>query len=283
MRHYNPPYPTMFFREQKFCSITQLSSSFHIQKDFIFIFSIPHSGRFYPHSLFHHNTKTVEQLRIFEDPYLDKIFPPLIQYNAFIIINHCARAYIDVNRALKDSSDKHILNGQNTGLIPYFMPNGTPLYDYKPKAHHIHDRIDTIYHPYHMLLKQLIAYHHSKPILLLDIHSMPSFGQYGDPDTKTKRPDIILSDNFGESCDKNIMMVFEQAFETENFTIARNFPYSGGYITQSYGNPHHNIHSLQIEINRMLYINEDNYYLLPEFSFFIKRISSALNGALYCL
>lgn len=283
MRHYNPPYPATLFQEQEFCSLIQLSSSYHIQKDFIIIFSIPHSGRFYPNTLFHHNHKTLDELRIFEDPYLDRIFPPLIQYDAFILINHCARAYIDVNRALTDAPEKHALNGQNTGLIPYFMPNGTPVYDYKPKTHHIHQRIDTIYHPYHTLLKKMIAFHKPMPILLIDIHSMPSFGTYGDPDTKIKRPDIILSDYFGESCDKNIMAIFEKAFGAENFTTRRNFPYSGGYITQYYGNPHHNIHALQIEINRMLYVDEENYQLLPEFSFFVQKISSALNQALWCL
>ncbi|MHA1546858.1 MAG: N-formylglutamate amidohydrolase, partial [Alphaproteobacteria bacterium] len=41
------------------------------------------------------------------------------------------------------------------------------------------------------------------------------------------------------------------------FSVVRNRPYAGGFITQSYGRPGDGFHALQIEINRSLYMNEN--------------------------
>jgi hypothetical protein len=38
--------------------------------------------------------------------------------------------------------------------------------------------------------------------------------------------------------------------------VSRNKPYAGGFITEHYGRPGRNLHALQIEINRGLYMNE---------------------------
>jgi N-formylglutamate amidohydrolase len=42
----------------------------------------------------------------------------------------------------------------------------------------------------------------------------------------------------------------------EGFSVSRNRPYAGGYITEHYGQPGTHVHALQIEINRGLYMNE---------------------------
>ena len=39
-------------------------------------------------------------------------------------------------------------------------------------------------------------------------------------------------------------------------TMARNEPYAGGFTTRHYGRPAENRHTLQIEINRALYMDE---------------------------
>ena len=40
------------------------------------------------------------------------------------------------------------------------------------------------------------------------------------------------------------------------FSVKRNNPYAGGFITQHYGKPYESVHAIQIEINRSLYMNE---------------------------
>jgi N-formylglutamate amidohydrolase len=38
--------------------------------------------------------------------------------------------------------------------------------------------------------------------------------------------------------------------------VARNRPYSGGFVTRHYGKPKDGVHGLQIETNRFLYMDE---------------------------
>ena len=47
-------------------------------------------------------------------------------------------------------------------------------------------------------------------------------------------PDVILGDRFGASCSKNITDQVENAFTNQGFTVSRNIPFSGAYISVSY-------------------------------------------------
>ena len=42
----------------------------------------------------------------------------------------------------------------------------------------------------------------------------------------------------------------------KGYTVARNAPYAGGFTTCHYGRPREGAHTLQIEINRSLYMDE---------------------------
>jgi N-formylglutamate amidohydrolase len=43
------------------------------------------------------------------------------------------------------------------------------------------------------------------------------------------------------------------------YSVVRNTPYSGGFITRNYGRPERGVHALQIEINRALYMDETSF------------------------
>jgi N-formylglutamate deformylase len=43
------------------------------------------------------------------------------------------------------------------------------------------------------------------------------------------------------------------------YTVSRNKPYAGGFITEHYGNPAAGLHVIQVEINRALYMDERRY------------------------
>jgi N-formylglutamate amidohydrolase len=70
------------------------------------------------------------------------------------------------------------------------------------------------------------------------------------------RPDIVLGDRHGTSCDGWITQHLEEQLRAHGLKVSRNRPYAGGYITQRHGRPRENVHAVQIEINRMLYMNE---------------------------
>jgi N-formylglutamate amidohydrolase len=48
----------------------------------------------------------------------------------------------------------------------------------------------------------------------------------------------------------------EETLAAQGYTVGRNKPYAGGFITEHYGNPAGGLHTIQIELNRAIYMNE---------------------------
>ena len=80
-----------------------------------------------------------------------------------------------------------------------------------------------------------------------------------------RKSDFVIGDRFGTSCDKRITRFVHTALTELGYLVQINRPYAGGYITEHYGKPHLGIHSIQIEINRRLYVDEKT---LEKFSAF---------------
>ena len=81
---------------------------------------------------------------------------------------------------------------------------------------------------------------------------MPSSDATGGRST----PDFVLGDRFGTSCTAQIVDAVERLLRRKGFSVARNKPYAGGFITESYGNPEKGFLALQIEASRALYMDE---------------------------
>ena len=67
-----------------------------------------------------------------------------------------------------------------------------------------------------------------------------------------------MGDLNGTSCSSFLINEVKAIFEKHNFFVTKNHPFSGGYITKQYGNPSDDIHVIQIEINKKLYMNENS-------------------------
>ena len=48
----------------------------------------------------------------------------------------------------------------------------------------------------------------------------------------------------------------EKTLRTLGYTVSRNKPYAGGFITEHYGNPASGLHTIQLELNRAIYMDE---------------------------
>ena len=79
------------------------------------------------------------------------------------------------------------------------------------------------------------------------------------------RPDIVLGDRFGASCDARVTRTVRDTMGGSGLHVQLNRPYAGGFITEHYGRPYESVHALQIEINRALYLDETA--LLPTSGF----------------
>ena len=50
------------------------------------------------------------------------------------------------------------------------------------------------------------------------------------------------------------------------YSIGRNKPYAGGFITEHYGNPASGLHTVQLELNRAIYMDERRRERSPRFA-----------------
>ncbi|RYZ70272.1 MAG: formiminoglutamase, partial [Proteobacteria bacterium] len=99
----------------------------------------------------------------------------------------------------------------------------------------------------------------------LDLHTMPSQGEAAHPDSGRLRSQVVLSDCMGKSASRGYFNLVRNALLAEGFELAINDPYKGGRITQRYGRPEAGIETLQIELNRALYLDEKTRERTTEF------------------
>lgn len=242
------------------------------------VFASPHSGNRYPDSFTAASRLDFATLRKSEDSFVDEIFGAAPRYGAPLLKALFPRAYIDPNRepfeldpemfaeALPSYVNTHSPRvAAGLGTIARVVATGAEIYRDKLSFAEAAERINALYRPYHRALQELIEATRTSFgwCLLIDCHSMPSVGGPMDADPGKRRVDFVLGDCFGAACDAAITTHVERVLAESGHTVTRNLPYSGGYTTVHYGRPRADVHVLQIEINRAMYMDEDRYTRLP--------------------
>jgi len=233
-----------------------------------FVFSSPHSGSIYPEEFVESSALGRTELRQSEDFLVDELFVDAPAYGAPLLRALFPRSYCDVNREAYEL-DPHMFRGPlpeyvtsngprvacGIGTIPRIVGAGKEIYRQKLDFDEIHTRIQACYFPYHYALQHLIdeGLKRFGVLYLIDCHSMPPGNNAGAPGG---RPDMILGNRYGTSCDGTHFKSTLRALASYGYDIGQNAPYAGGFITSYYGNPEKNVHSLQIEINRNLYMHQ---------------------------
>ena len=90
---------------------------------------------------------------------------------------------------------------------------------------------------------------------------------------RRRQVDFILGDAFGQTCNRSLTTLVEETLREMEYTVVRNAPYSGGFITRNYGRPESGVHALQIEINRALYMDETTIERTDELNAVVQNIS----------
>jgi N-formylglutamate deformylase len=80
------------------------------------------------------------------------------------------------------------------------------------------------------------------------------------------RADVVLGDRYGTSCVPVVSETVEGTLRGFGYAVSRNKPYAGGFITEHYGNPAAGLHTIQLEINRGLYMDERRFERSADFS-----------------
>lgn len=233
-----------------------------------FVFNSPHSGSFYPDDFLAAACLDKSEIRRSEDLLVDRLFAPVVRLGAPLMSAVYPRAYLDVNREPYELDPKMFAGrlpayanvrslrvAGGLGTIPRVVSDAANIYREPLPVEEGLQRIERIYRPYHDTLRRLLAQTHVAfgMAILIDCHSMPS-NIRGGP-TRV-RPDFVLGDRFGASCMPELTNCVAETLEELGYTVCRNKPYAGGFITEHYGRPARGLHALQIEVNRALYMDE---------------------------
>jgi N-formylglutamate deformylase len=243
------------------------------------IYDSPHSGRYYPPSW-----KTLashDELRLGEDAYVDELLETSVELGATLLIDNYPRCFIDVNREESDIDPELLAEDwpeplapseksrKGLGLIRRFVVPGVVVNAEPLSNKEIRQRIQSVYRPYHEALSDLIAevrQTHGK-VMHVDWHSMKSKGNAMTPDGPgASRPDFVVSDGHGTTSGQELVNTIVVALEDCGYSVSVNEPYSGGTIVKRYGRPHDRVDSVQIEINRALYLEESTVELNDGFN-----------------
>src|SRR5215468_6681648 len=226
------------------------------------VFNSPHSGCVYPRSFLSSARLELAALRRSEDSFVDELFLGVVQRGHPLMRAHFPRCYVDVNREPYEL-DPRMFEGRlpsfaNTrsmrvagglGTVARVVGDAQEIYDQRITVAEAMLRIDGLYKPYHRALRRTFMrlQRDFGAAILIDCHSMPSTTGARD---ERPRADLVLGDRYGTSCVGIVPEIIEQCMRGFGYTVSRNKPYAGGFITEHYGNPTAGLHAIQLEINR---------------------------------
>lgn len=233
------------------------------------ILDSPHSGTEYPPDF--GAAIDIAALRTAEDTWVADLWDTAPELGVALLAARFPRSYIDANRGLEEI-DPLLLEQPwpqplpesakvrlGKGLIWRMMDDGTALYQRSLSHEEVRWRIAQCWQPYHDRLQALVDQAHAQfgQVWHINCHSMPSVaGAYATDQPGLHHPDFVLGDRDGSTAAPEFHEFIAQFLRGVGYSVSINDPYKGVEIVRRYGDPAHGRHSLQIEINRRLYMDE---------------------------
>lgn len=242
------------------------------------VLSVPHKGQSFPEEFLHATAVSQTELRKNEDSFVDELVVKASDAGIPMIAMNVARSFIDVNRDKIEIDPNMFYNYPHPelsmgrrcriglGVIHRITARNHPIYKGLLDYNEVQERFVKIYDVYHKRLQQMIDKCLKKfgMCFVLDCHSMPS--EICSLLQETQRIDFCLGTLFDQSCPEAMKNFFKTGLEQKNYYISDNSPYSGAYITFNYCQPRRKIYTMQLEINRGLYMDEQSYKKNCDFS-----------------
>ncbi len=234
------------------------------------IFDSPHSGTDYPDD-FDHAADPLT-LRHAEDTHVADLWAEVVDVGAVLLEAHFPRSYVDANRAA-DDMDPGQIEGDYPGVLTPTVksrlgiglcwtrvpPEGGPLYRRRLTASEVAARVATYHRPYQAQLQRLLDDSHLRwgAVWHINCHSMQEVASaMSTQDRGTPRPDFVLGDLDGTACEPGLTETVRAFLTERGYSVAINDPYKGMELIRANGAPAQGRHSLQIEVNRKLYMDE---------------------------
>ena len=229
-----------------------------------------------PHSGFHMPADfgaalSADDLRDGEDCFIDQLYLPAAAKGMPLLAAQFPRTYLDPNRHAGDVDlellaqawpDAHEPSGKaaiGKALIWRTLDDGRPIYARKLTVAEVRGRIERYHRPYHEALRGLLdqAHHDFGSVYHLNCHSMNAVsGAMGEGGAGIARADFVLGDRDGSTCDSAFTDFVRRSLLAHGYEVKVNDPFKGVELVRAYAHPASGRHSLQLEINKRLYMNE---------------------------
>ena len=230
----------------------------------------PHSGCDFPPDF--DAAVSEHALRDGEDCFVDELYLPATERGVWLLAAQFPRTYLDANRHHSDI-DLDLLEGgrwphahQPSGkaaigksLIWRTLDDGAPIYARKLPVDEVRARIERCHAPYHRALRQRIDATHARfgRSFHINCHSMNAVaGEQGEGGAGQPRADFVLGDRDGTSCDPAFTAFVREVLVGMGYNVKVNDPFKGVELVRAYADPRAGRHSLQLEINKRLYMDE---------------------------
>jgi N-formylglutamate deformylase len=233
----------------------------------------PHSGVDYPDDFGH--ACDLATLRRAEDTHVEKLYDFAPALGVAWIEAHFPRSYLDANRDTTEidtglldapwphpvASDPAVLSKVRLGkgLIWRCTDDGVPLYQRQLSVAEIEQRIARCWQPYHAAVAQAIDAAHARHgySLHINCHSMPAVASSHATDFPgLVHADFVIGNRDGQTASPALIAWMGDWLREQGYSVALNHPYKGVELVRRYGEPARHRHSVQLEINRRLYMDE---------------------------
>ena len=259
-------------------------------KDFSYpiVLSSPHAGSVFPPEFLENTALTEHELKISEDCFVTELVRKASDAGIPLLSMNIPRTFIDVNRDKIELDDTMFfdppqnkdLNSRRCrvglGVLHRIVYPNKDIYDGLLSYEEAMERIENVYEPYHKRLKQLIDKCVRKFgfCFVIDCHSMPSM--ICNIMNESKMLDFCICNLFDESCPSEVSQKLYESLEKPDFRVEFNRPYAGAFITFNYCQPRKRIYTLQIEVNRSLYMDEQSYQKNKQFQMVTEHLSRSI-------
>ena len=260
-------------------------------KPIALVLDSPHSSTYVPPDM--KAALTEDALRDGEDLYVDELWKEAPAYGAHFLVAGFSRVYIDPNRhladidtAMLDGSWPHALQPSGKAaigkaLVWRTLDDGRLIYDRLLSVEELAQRINLYAAPYQAQLAALIddlhrghgyCYH-------INCHSMNAVsGKMGQGGAGIPRADVVLGDRDGTTCEAGFTDFVAAHFRELGLEVKINDPFKGVELVRAFSGPSEGRHSLQIELNKRLYLESDGRTPSANFTKLQEALTSLLTA-----
>lgn len=237
------------------------------------IISVPHAGTRFPKEIKEHYNKRIQAHLDDTDWFVHKLYQFAPKMGITIIKANLSRWAIDLNR---DPESVPLYNDGRliTSCTPTTDFYGNSIYKskkYEPDEKEKQRRLDVYYWPYYRKIEELLEERKKQfgKVLLWDAHSIR---HQVSTIQKEQFPDMILGNNDEKTAHPQIINTALEKLREGKYGINHNTPFKGGHITRYFGKPEENVHGLQLEMNKILYMDDNEITYNKERAGNVKRI-----------